>query len=395
MLNGLDGSVCGPLIAIFIAVRGQSLTAVDAIVVLLLAAAVAVVTWLITSVQGRNALMEGLFEHAPPIAMLNAEQVVVRVNREFIRLFGYEQSEAIGRPLSQLIVPLQFLEEFQGQVARATQGQRADAEAIRRRKDGSLLHVLAVVVPVTGLNGRLSIYVLHRDITERKAAEMALGALSIRLMEVQESERRHLARELHDEIGGLLTGLRLLLRPGSDLPREELNGCLEQARGVVDDLLSRIRSLSFDLRPADLDQLGLLPALLALFERFTTQTGIQINFKHQGIEKRFASQVETGTYRIVQEGLTNVARHAGANTATVCIWIEMERLKLKIEDRGSGFDPEIVMKAPRSNGLIGMRERVSLLGGRVNVESSPGCGTTIVAELPLEGEPAPGTRRGS
>ena len=123
MLNGLDGSVCGPLIAIFTAVRGQSLTAVDAIVVLLLAAAVAVVTWLITSAQGRNALMEGLFEHAPPIAMLNAEQVVVRVNREFIRLFGYEQSEAIGRPLSQLIVPLQFLEEFQGQVARAAQGQ--------------------------------------------------------------------------------------------------------------------------------------------------------------------------------------------------------------------------------------------------------------------------------
>jgi signal transduction histidine kinase len=257
------------------------------------------------------------------------------------------------------------------------------------------LHVIAVTMPVLGPGGKVSVYVLHRDITERKAAEIALEALPLRLMEAQESERRHLARELHDETGQLLTGLNLLLPSGGDLPREELNGRLEQARGVVDELLSRVRSLSFDLRPADLDQLGLLPALLGLFERVSAQTGVQINFKHQGIEQRFPSQIETGIYRIVQEGLTNAARHSGVSLVTVRIWVEMERLKLQIEDRGCGFHPEIVMKATRSIGLTGMRERTFLLGGSLSVESSPGGGTTIVAELPLNTTQASAAAHGS
>ena len=120
---------------------------------------------------------------------------------------------------------------------------------------------------------------------------------------------------------------------------------------------ARVRRLSFDLRPADLDQLGLLPALLALFERYTAQTGVLVNFKHQGVEGRFASQVETGAYRIVQEALTNAARHAGVAGVTVRVWTDADKLNLQVEDRGCGFDPEVALKAPRSSGLIGMQER--------------------------------------
>ena len=116
---------------------------------------------------------------------------------------------------------------------------------------------------------------------------------------------------------------------------------LEQARGIVNDLLGRVRSLSFDLRPAALDQFGLLPALLALFERFTDQTGVQVEFKHEGIEGRFPPEVETTAYRIVQEALTNIARHAGVGTATVRVWSAAESLGLQIEDRGRGFHPEV------------------------------------------------------
>jgi signal transduction histidine kinase len=207
------------------------------------------------------------------------------------------------------------------------------------------------------------------------------------LLEIQEAERQHLARELHDEIGQLLTSLRLLLRLNGDSPAEALKARFEPARVIVDDLLGRVRGLSFDLRPTDLDQLGLLPALLAFFERYTAQTGVLVNFKHQGVDRRFAPQVETGAYRIVQEALTNTARHAGVAGVTVLVWTDADKLHLQIDDRGRGFNPEAVLKTPRSGGLIGMQERIMLLGGRMNIESSPGSGTTITAELPFDRTP--------
>jgi signal transduction histidine kinase len=225
---------------------------------------------------------------------------------------------------------------------------------------------------------------MYRDITQRTASEAALQALSIRLLEVQETERQHLARELHDQIGQLLTGLRLLLRLNGDLPTDALKTRFEQALTIVDDLLARVRRLSFDLRPADLDQLGLPPALLALFERYTAQTGVLVDFKHQGVEGRFASEVETGAYRVVQEALTNAARHAGVAGVTVRVWTDGKVLNLQIEDRGRGFDAEVALKAPRCSGLIGMQERIMLLGGRMTIESSSGYGTTITAGLPLD-----------
>ncbi len=211
-----------------------------------------------------------------------------------------------------------------------------------------------------------------------------LRALAGRLQTVRETERKHLARELHDEIGQLLTGLRLLLRPNGDSLGAELKSRFEQARTIVDDLLGRVRELSFNLRPADLDDLGLLPALLALFERYTAQTAVLVNFKHQGVERRFSSEVETGAYRVVQEALTNAARHAGVAGVTVLVWTDADMLNLQIEDRGCGFDPEVVLKAPRSSGIIGMQERVMVLGGHITIESSPGSGTTIMAELPID-----------
>jgi PAS domain S-box-containing protein len=348
-----------------------------------------ITAWVTTSIvarlRERSALLDTLFEQAPQALALveNLDMGVVRVNREFTRVFGYTQQEALGRPLRELIVPDEFQDEVQRRTELVSQGQRVDAETVRQRKDGSRLHVRAISVHISMPSGQTAVYAMYSDITDRKVAEIALQALSIRLMEVQETERRYLARELHDEIGQLLTGLRILLRLNGESPSDALKTRFEQARTIVDDLVGRVRGLSFDLRPAELDQLGLLPALLALFERYTAQTGASVNLKHQEVERRFASQLETGAYRIVQEALTNAARHAGVAEVTVRVWTDGNILNVRIDDRGRGFDPEVALKAPRSSGLIGMQERSLLLGGRMTIESSPGSGTTITAELPI------------
>ena len=151
------------------------------------------------------------------------------------------------------------------------------------------------------------------------------------------------------------------------------------------ELLERVRELSLDLRPAMLDDLGLLPALLWLFERFTAQANVGVAFKHSGVEhRRFSSEVETAAYRIVQEALTNVARHASASTVTVRLWATPDTLGVQVEDDGAGFSPERVLIPGTSSGLSNMRERADLLGGKLEIESSSGAGTCVTAELPLD-----------
>jgi len=214
-----------------------------------------------------------------------------------------------------------------------------------------------------------------------------LQALSRRLVEVQEAERRYIARELHDEVGQTLTGIKLILEMAARSPAEKVGASLGEAQALVDALMVRVRELSLDLRPAMLDDLGLLPSLLWHFGRYTAQTNVQVTFKHTGMEgRRFAPEIETAVYRIAQEGLTNVARHAGVSEATVRLWADRDRLGVQIEDRGAGFDPEAALAAGSTSGLAGMRERVTLLGGQLTVESAPGTGTRLTAEVPLSGQ---------
>jgi signal transduction histidine kinase len=210
-----------------------------------------------------------------------------------------------------------------------------------------------------------------------------LQVLSRRLVEVQEAERRYIARELHDEIGQILTGLNLSLELASRLPPEQRNERLDYARGMVEALMSQVREMSLELRPPMLDDLGMLPALLWYCERYTTQTGVQVQLKHTGIERRFAPEVEIAVYRIVQEALTNVARHAGVSDVTVRLWVSHALLSLQIEDQGVGFVPEAALASAASSGLSGMHERTLLLGGTLHIESEPGQGSRLAVELPL------------
>lgn len=222
------------------------------------------------------------------------------------------------------------------------------------------------------------------DITERKQAEEALHALSRRVVSIQEKERRAIATELHDQVGQSLTALRLLLqrlsRVGAGVGIAPI---VEEADSIVSELMTRVRDISLDLRPSVLDDLGLLPALLWHFERYQARTKVEVDFAHSGLQREIPQESATAAYRIVQEALTNVARHAGVDRVAVRVWADGDILWVKVDDDGCGFDPQKLAPG-RSTGLNGMRERAFLLEGRLSVDSAPGKGTHVMAELPLK-----------
>jgi signal transduction histidine kinase len=215
------------------------------------------------------------------------------------------------------------------------------------------------------------------------AAHARLQQLSERLIVVQEEERQHLARELHDEIGQSLTGLNLSLTIGPTLSPDLLHAQMHKAQQQVTSLITQVRQRSLALRPAMLDDMGLRAALLWFFERYAEQTGIMIDMRLQGLERRFLPMVELTAYRIVQEALTNVARHAAVPRAHVAVWATTTTLLITIADTGRGFDVEAALRTHASSGLAGMRERAVLLGGDLTITAEPGAGTNVLAVLPI------------
>jgi PAS domain S-box-containing protein len=278
------------------------------------------------------------------------------------------------------------------------EGRQAEYRILR--PDGSVRWIRDRAFPVRNASGEVyRVAGIGEDVTQRRQAEEKVReyyervqALSRQLLTVQEEQRRRLARELHDEIGQILTSLRFALEASASGPPEAAAGKVGEARALIGEALTRVRELSFDLRPALLDHLGLLPALRGLIERYTACTGVRVNFNQTALDRRFAPELETAAYRIVQEALTNVARHARVCEAEVRLWVDVGTLQVQVEDQGVGFDPETVLAAGRSSGLPGMHERVKLLGGRLAVESAPAGGTHLLAELPLGGPGGEGGR---
>lgn len=247
----------------------------------------------------------------------------------------------------------------------------------------ALLRQQQTRVALRRANDELEHHVQERT-EELASANAALRAMSLRLVEVQEQERRALARELHDEAGQVLTGLKMVVERSLPEAPESLRPRLDEAVKLINDLISRVRSLSLELRPQMLDDLGLLVALDWLFKRYTQQTNIRVDFRRSALEARLPALLETAFFRIAQEALTNVARHARVNEVTVRLWADAERAGLQIEDNGTGMDVEAALAARNSTGLSGMRERAELLGGEFTLESKTGHGTRLTVELPLD-----------
>lgn len=168
------------------------------------------------------------------------------------------------------------------------------------------------------------------------------------------------------------------------LPSENTETCLHEVQKNVQDILNRVRNISHDLRPSMLDDVGLFPTLSWHFDRFTTQTNIRVNFRHIGLRARFRPEIETAAYRIVQEAVTNVARHACVSEVTVLIVANKDTLVINIEDKGVGFDYSAVKAAGNTAGLKWMNERLAILGGSMKIESSAGTGTRLMAMIPMK-----------
>ena len=209
--------------------------------------------------------------------------------------------------------------------------------------------------------------------------------LSNKLVQIQEIERRRIARVLHDEIGQSLTGLSLMINSLYS-PDQVNTEQFSKTQKLIEELIAKTQKLSLDLRPAMLDEMGVLPTLLWFFHRYENQTGIHINFEHRGLNQRFPSPLETTIYRIIQEALTNIARHAGVEHAIARVWTDQKSVSIQIEDQGIGIDFDKIDDQTTAHGLIGMKERATLLGGDLEINTAPGSGTTLFASIPIHHE---------
>jgi PAS domain S-box-containing protein len=227
-----------------------------------------------------------------------------------------------------------------------------------------------------------------RDVTELRRAEAARTDLLRRLVTAQEDERRRVSRELHDSFGQLLTGLTLAVRAARDagpLPPPAA-AALDQVGRLADDLARTAHDLAVRLRPTALDDIGLSAALGQLVAEWSARTGVAADFDAAGLgAARLTPDAESAVYRIVQEALTNVARHARASRVSVAVGQSDGQVAVAVEDDGAGFDP--AGGAGGRLGLAGMRERAALAGGALEVESAPGSGTTVLARIPLSRPP--------
>jgi len=270
-----------------------------------------------------------------------------------------------------------------------------------RRKDGSLVEVW-LSTNVISYGGRELICTLVRDVTEHKRAQEErerllkrirergeqLRVLSQQLVKIQETERHSLARELHDEVGQNLTALAInlsILR--SKLPAEsaaKLGARLDDSQVLVEETIHRIRDVMAELRPPLLDDYGLLAALRWYAQRFSERTGIPTLTEGENLIPRLPLAIETTLFRIAQEALTNVTKHARASQVTVTLEAVGGEICLTIADNGTGFDPSSLHRTVErpGYGLMSMQERTDAVGGRFRVESTPEKGTRLIVEVP-------------
>ena len=273
-----------------------------------------------------------------------------------------------------------------------SEGEFADA---RRRATRRLLAMLGLGVLLSSLVARLSLR--HSNNLERKAeqhfaaveqARHELQQLSGRLLEIEEEGRRRLSRELHDEIGQTLALLQIELSHAASVDGavpEAHRARLERARALIERTVQTIRNMAVLLRPALLDDLGLVPALQFQLEEFLRRNDIACEFQEDGVASELPDAVKTCVYRVVQEALHNAEKHSGASRVKVSVRQYPDRLVAEVLDNGCGFTLNQQGRPSRSTGLglLGMRERAAIAGGSLSIESSPGRGTHVELLIPL------------
>jgi len=354
-------------------------------------------------IAGREALRESavhtqtiLDNVVDAVITIDRHGVMESFNRAATRIFGYQPIEVIGRNVSILMDTHDrqhhdaYLQHHHDTGEAKVIGKVREMQA--QHKEGQVFPISLAVSRISYL-GQLTYIGLIRDITERTraAAELEeksrqLRALSRRVLEAQEMERRRVAHELHDELGQSLTAIKINLQARErfkDRSPTELNA--ENLR-IVEDALQHVRRLAVALRPSVLDDLGLIPALRGIAEQTAARSSFEVHFQPALADTRLPPDVETACFRVVQEALTNITRHAQARRVDIDLFHDGDALMLGIHDDGCGFDVAAVRaraSAGDSIGLLGMKERATLLGGQLDIESIPGLGSTVRMRCPL------------
>ncbi len=330
------------------------------------------------------------------VITVDENQRIVLFNAAAEKVFGCLREQAIGAPLARFI-PERFRAEHERHIRRfggtGTSSRRMGGQRIVTglRRGGEEFPIDASISQITE-NDRKFYTVILRDVTDRVRAEEALRRSREELRElasaansVREQEKSRIARELHDELAQALTALKMdATWVAERLPPAEkaLAGKLAAMQAMLDSTVAATRRISADLRPLMLDDLGLVPAAEWLVQNFSERTGIHCELAVGVPDLELAEPYASAVFRILQESLTNVARHAQASLVEVALDREDGAVTLMVRDNGRGFSPADPRK-PNSFGLMGLRERAYLLGGEVEVASGRGRGTTIEVRIPI------------
>jgi PAS domain S-box-containing protein len=318
--------------------------------------------------------------------------VYVSVNRAAEKLSGYSREDIIGKHFSEFMTP-----EHARYVQR--QLQKKLESAVETTYEIEMIHRKGRHIPVE-ISSRLiiergvpvGVQGCVRDISEKKKSQEAARNYSRRLIEAQEAERRRISRELHDQVGQILTAVKMNLHALQHTCSEpEMLMSIDDNLKVIDEAVDQVRDLSVDLRPLLLDDFGLVVALRWYLERQTRNTGVPAKFVSGSLDEddRFSSELETACFRIVQEGVTNIIRHARASRISIRLERVLSDLILLITDDGAGFDVRMLRAGGAGMstlGLRGMEERAQAIGGTITIDSAPALGTEICARFPIKGE---------
>ena len=347
--------------------------------------------------QSRNLLAAIVDSSDDAIVSKNLDGIITSWNKSAERIFGYTSEEAIGQHITLVIPPDRYAEEDHI-LACLRRGERIDHfQTVRRRKDGTLIDVSVTISPVYDSSGRvIGASKVARDITAQKqAAEKGRVAdEAVRLMKAQDEERRRIAREFHDSAGQTLTVLGLSvdeLVQNAERVAPELAQRGRQIEEVVQQLHREIRTTSYLLHPPLLDEAGLSSALNWYVPGVAERSGMKIDLTISDDFGRLTADMELAIFRVVQECLTNIHRHAESKTARIRIARENGSICIKVRDEGKGISPERLaeIKSRGSGvGIAGIRERLRQFGGTMKIESD-GCGTTVSANIPIPKEASP------
>lgn len=339
------------------------------------------------------------------IFLIGEDLHIIVANDRALEVYGYTREELPELTIDDLVAPHSLVAHRQ-KIKDLSAGGHNLYQSVHQLKNGTTFPVEVSAVNIT-VEGQSYLQWIIRDITERKIAEQMLisakdemevkvaertselaranaqlQSFAARMVRVQEEEKKRIARDLHDQIGQSLTALKLMISQATRLTSKQATPTLTEAQKVLSELMGQVREMSLNLRPSMLDDLGLLPALTWHFEKYQNQTKIKVIFNHKGLQRHFSPVIAETGYRVVQEALTNAAKYAGVTEVQIDAWADENTLTLRVEDSGRGFAPAKIASNV-SFGLRGMSERLSAVGGNLQVVSEPGSGTILTAVIPL------------